>query len=87
MSNPPKVTKTIASPVTVEVVPSSDVENQAGIPTATEVRSPYRPLTINSVIGQAAPAPDTSQRATPALSEREKILMEGYRTSRIVRYA
>lgn len=83
------VSKQSVKPVMVEVVPASDVENQQDqLPTATatEVRTPYRPVSISTVIGEAAPAPESPRRAAGALSEREKILLEGYKTSRIVRY-
>jgi hypothetical protein len=81
------MSKQTVKPVIVEVVPVGDVENQQGdIPTATEVRSPYRPVAISTIIGEAAPAPESRRRAAGALSEREKILLEGYKTSRIVRY-
>jgi hypothetical protein len=92
----PKALKVASvQPVHIEVVPhtpqTSDIEagtpNQ-NLPQATEVRVPSR-TTFSAIVGYAIPTIPVlrSQPVNGAgqLSEREKILMEGYRISRLVR--
>jgi hypothetical protein len=79
---------------------SGDLEANNGngeLPQAVEVRSPQRITlrpTISALIGYAIPvAPGRRVQPTNAapnanfhLSEREKVLMEGYRIARLIRY-
>eukprot|EP00602_Paraphysomonas_sp_CaronLab_P008857 CAMPEP_0185019746 /NCGR_PEP_ID=MMETSP1103-20130426/2341_1 /TAXON_ID=36769 /ORGANISM="Paraphysomonas bandaiensis, Strain Caron Lab Isolate" /LENGTH=122 /DNA_ID=CAMNT_0027550213 /DNA_START=113 /DNA_END=478 /DNA_ORIENTATION=- len=80
-----KVTKSVAKPVHVEVIPTTDIESNdnSNTPQATEVRQPNRPSTISEVIG--TPLAITTQVHHTGLSEREQILLDGYKTSRVVR--
>jgi hypothetical protein len=76
-------------PVHVEVVPigNNDIESHgAHVPHAIEVREPYRPQTISALIGTSTSVVIPAQRVAGSLTEREKILLEGYRISRLIRY-
>lgn len=89
MEKPSKVKIATIQPVQVEVISqtpqTTDVES--GLPQATEIRQPIRITTLQSFVGLAYPVAHT-RRVQPAghnLTEREKILMEGYRISRLIR--